>query len=128
MEAMVSLIKIKKEGIMVKMVKMVKKEKANIWQVISEVAREGTEITIDSTPETHKGGLAQVATEDIGSSAPPFRLAHEAHEKLMKPVKKDLVSPVGEPQILPEPVYPSRPWLKEGKNKLAYHLATGWRG
>jgi MoaA/NifB/PqqE/SkfB family radical SAM enzyme len=110
------------------MVKMVKKEKANIWQVISEVAREGTEITVDSTPETHKGGLAQVAAEDIGSSAPPFRLAHEAHEKLMKPVKKDLVSPVGEPQILPEPVYPSRPWLKEGKNKLAYHLATGWRG
>src|SRR5215472_6407896 len=50
------------------------------------------------------------------ATTPPFRLDVQLHELLMTPAAKPTAPPppVGEPQQLPEPVYPSRPELHRG--------------
>jgi MoaA/NifB/PqqE/SkfB family radical SAM enzyme len=49
-------------------------------------------------------------------ATPPFRLDVQLHELLMNPAAKPTAPPLplGEPQQLPEPVFPSRPKLQKG--------------
>src|SRR5215475_1726375 len=50
------------------------------------------------------------------ATTPPFRLDVQLHELLMNPAAKPTAPPppLGAPQHLPEPLFPSRPKLQEG--------------
>ena len=52
-------------------------------------------------------------------AAPSFRLDVQLHELLMKPAAQPAAPPppVGEPQQLPEPVFPCRPELQKGEDE-----------
>jgi MoaA/NifB/PqqE/SkfB family radical SAM enzyme len=74
-----------------------------------------------STADTQEQRLGAVA-------APAFRLDPEHHQDLMRPVTRPVLETAGEPQTLPEPVYPRHPGRREAAGlRLTYHLRSGSR-